>query len=100
MAATPLRFGIEVVNLGDLANPRAVLRLARAAESAGWEMLVVWDHLAFVWSVASGAPWITLAGVAAVTERLRLGTGVLESLHLRRGTERELIARIEDGPPG
>jgi probable F420-dependent oxidoreductase len=71
-----MRYGIEVVNLGDLADPRPVLRLARAAESAGWEMLVLWDHLAFVWSVASGAPWITLAGVAAVTERLRLGTGV------------------------
>lgn len=71
-----MRYGIEVVTLGELADPRRVVQLAEAAEAAGWEAIVVWDHLGFVMGVPSGDPWIILAAVAQATEHLRLATGV------------------------
>jgi alkanesulfonate monooxygenase SsuD/methylene tetrahydromethanopterin reductase-like flavin-dependent oxidoreductase (luciferase family) len=57
-----------------LADPAVVVRLAAEAEEAGWDGLFVWDHVNWRAPVrAVGDPWITLAGVAAVTERLRFG---------------------------
>lgn len=71
-----MRYGIEVVTLGELADPRRVVQLAEAAEAAGWEGVVVWDHLGFVMGIPSGDPWIVLAAVAQATTHLRLATGV------------------------
>jgi alkanesulfonate monooxygenase SsuD/methylene tetrahydromethanopterin reductase-like flavin-dependent oxidoreductase (luciferase family) len=71
-----VKFGIHVTNLGTYSDPRAVVRLARAAEASGWDALFVWDHLAFVWDGPSADPWITLAAVANSTERILVGTGV------------------------
>jgi alkanesulfonate monooxygenase SsuD/methylene tetrahydromethanopterin reductase-like flavin-dependent oxidoreductase (luciferase family) len=71
-----MRFGIEVVTLGELADPRKVVGLAEAPEAAGSQALSVGDHLAFVWGVPSADPWVTLSAVAASTERMRLITGV------------------------
>jgi probable F420-dependent oxidoreductase len=71
-----MRYAIDVVTLGDYANPRLVVQLAQAAEAAGWEGLFVWDHLAFAWGVPSGDPWVILAAVAQATNHLRLGTAV------------------------
>ena len=71
-----MHFGIEVVTLGEYADPRPVVRLARAAEAAGWEGLFIWDHLGFVWGAPSGNPWVILSAVAQATERLKLGTAV------------------------
>lgn len=71
-----MRYGIDITNLGEYADPRNVVRLAQAAEAAGWEALFIWDHLGFVWNGSSCDPWIALAAVAASTERLQLGTSV------------------------
>jgi alkanesulfonate monooxygenase SsuD/methylene tetrahydromethanopterin reductase-like flavin-dependent oxidoreductase (luciferase family) len=71
-----VRYGIEITNLGDYADPRAVVRLARRAEASGWEGLFVWDHLGFVWGAPTGDPWIIFSAVAASTARLTLGTAV------------------------
>jgi alkanesulfonate monooxygenase SsuD/methylene tetrahydromethanopterin reductase-like flavin-dependent oxidoreductase (luciferase family) len=71
-----MRYGLNVCTLGDYADPRRVVDLARAAEDAGWESLFVWDHLAFAWGMPSGDPWVTLAAVAQSTDRLLVGTGV------------------------
>jgi len=49
-----MNYGIDVVTLGDYADPRRVVQLARAAETAGWQAVFVWDHLAFAWGVPSG----------------------------------------------
>jgi probable F420-dependent oxidoreductase len=71
-----MHYGIEVINLGAFADPRIVIKLAQAAESAGWEAIFLWDHLAFVWNSPAIDPWITLTAVATSTTRMKLGTGV------------------------
>jgi alkanesulfonate monooxygenase SsuD/methylene tetrahydromethanopterin reductase-like flavin-dependent oxidoreductase (luciferase family) len=71
-----MRYGIVTANLGDYADPRAAVRLARAAEAAGWEAFFVWDHLGFVRGVPSGDPLVILSAVAASTARLKLGLAV------------------------
>jgi probable F420-dependent oxidoreductase len=71
-----VRYGIDVAIIGDLADPRRVVELARSAEESGWESLFVWDHLAFAWGVASADPWVTLAAAAQETSRLLLGPAV------------------------
>ena len=68
-----MRYGIVTANLGDYADPRVTVRLARAAEAAGWEAFFVWDHLGFVRGVPSGDPYVILSAVAASTTRLKLG---------------------------
>ncbi|WP_147267886.1 LLM class flavin-dependent oxidoreductase [Spongiactinospora rosea] len=71
-----MRYGIDVAILGDLAEPAHLVTLAREAEAAGWDAVLVWDHLAFTWGMASVDPWVTLAAAAQVTSRIMLGTVV------------------------
>ncbi|HEY42376.1 MAG TPA: LLM class flavin-dependent oxidoreductase [Anaerolineae bacterium] len=71
-----MHFGIEVVTLGDYADPRLVVKLAQTAEAAGWEGVFVWDHLGFVWGAPSGDPWVILSAVAQATKRLKIGSSV------------------------
>ena len=71
-----MRRGIFVSNVGTYADPGTVADLGVAAEEAGWEALLVWDHLGFVWGSPAADPWITLAAVAARTERLVVGTDI------------------------
>ena len=54
-----MRYGIDVAIIGDPADPRRVVELARAAEDSGWDSLFVWDHLAFTWGVGSADPWVS-----------------------------------------
>lgn len=70
-----MRHGLFVPPFGELAEPAAVVELAVAAESLGWDGVFLWDH---IWRGEDEAtdvadPWITLAAVAAVTGRIRLG---------------------------
>jgi alkanesulfonate monooxygenase SsuD/methylene tetrahydromethanopterin reductase-like flavin-dependent oxidoreductase (luciferase family) len=74
--ARRMRYGIVTANLGDYADPRVAVRLARAAEAAGWEAFFVWDHLGFVRGVPSGDPYVILSAVAASTTRLKLGLAI------------------------
>ncbi len=71
-----MRYGLLVANIGSYADPRHVVRVAQAAEAAGWDALLLWDHLGFVWGPPAADPWVTLAAVAASTSRIRIGTGV------------------------
>lgn len=71
-----MRHGLLVANVGTYSDPRNVVRVAETAEAAGWEALLLWDHLAFVWGPPAGDAWTTLAAVAARTTRLLVGTGV------------------------
>lgn len=70
-----MKFGLSVQNFGSYGDPNVLIDLARDAESAGWDGFFVWDHL-FLRSVSDQPfvdPMIALAGIAARTERIRLG---------------------------
>ena len=65
--------GLFLPLFGGLADPAAVARLSVEAERAGWHGVFVWDHVRWQPELAVADPWITLAAVATVTERVRLG---------------------------
>jgi probable F420-dependent oxidoreductase len=85
-----MRFGLFGINFGPCADPELQIRVATAAEEAGFESIWTGEHVAmpirdnpvptppetpFLDSV------VTLTNVAARTRRLRLGTGVLVMPH-------------------
>jgi alkanesulfonate monooxygenase SsuD/methylene tetrahydromethanopterin reductase-like flavin-dependent oxidoreductase (luciferase family) len=74
---TQLRFAIDICPLDELADPRAVLRLARAAEASGWQGISIWDTLGLFRGGGAAEPFVTLAGVAVATSELRLITSVV-----------------------
>jgi alkanesulfonate monooxygenase SsuD/methylene tetrahydromethanopterin reductase-like flavin-dependent oxidoreductase (luciferase family) len=69
-----MHYGIEVVPFGDFSDPRAIVRLAQAAEESGWEGLWIWDHMLIPYG--AGDPWVTLSAVAASTKAIKLCAGV------------------------
>src|SRR5918997_3574543 len=71
-----MRYGIVMANLKEYSDPRVAVRLAQAAEEAGWEAFFVWDHLGFVWGSPSSDPWVVLPAVAASTTHIALGTAI------------------------
>jgi len=73
---TTVRFGICLANIGTYSDPRVGVRVAQAAEAAGWDGVFTWDHLAFVWDAPAADPWIVLSAVAASTSQVRIGTAV------------------------
>ena len=72
-----MRYAIDIAPLGDLADPVAIVALARAAEDSGWDGLSIWDSLGVSMGTSSVDPFVALAGVAAATERLRLILSVI-----------------------
>jgi probable F420-dependent oxidoreductase len=71
-----VRYGICLANIGTYSDPSVGVRVALAAEEAGWDAVFSWDHLAFVWNAPAADPWITLSAIAASTSRVRIGTAV------------------------
>lgn len=68
-----MRYGVSAPNVGP---PGQLVALARAAEQAGWDGFFLWDHLHLDRGMRLEVhdPWVVLGAVAAVTERVRLGT--------------------------
>jgi len=81
--ARPFTLGLCVRNMGPQSDRATILAAARSAEAAGMDDLWVADHVAIPPDDAEGSdgryldPLATLAFLAAVTTRVRLGTGVL-----------------------
>jgi alkanesulfonate monooxygenase SsuD/methylene tetrahydromethanopterin reductase-like flavin-dependent oxidoreductase (luciferase family) len=73
-----MRYSINIPNFGDFADPRTVADLAAAAEQAGWDGLLVWDHVVHDKRLRRGQPfgdpWILLSAAAMTTSRIRLDT--------------------------
>ncbi len=68
------RHGVFVAPFEELSEPRVTSELAARAEERGWDGFFVWDHVAYSPPVRALAdPWVTLAAVAMVTERLTIG---------------------------
>ncbi len=67
-----MRYAIDIAPLGDLADPVAIVRLAVAAERAGWDGFSTWDSLGTSIGAAAADPFVALAAVASATDRLQL----------------------------
>jgi alkanesulfonate monooxygenase SsuD/methylene tetrahydromethanopterin reductase-like flavin-dependent oxidoreductase (luciferase family) len=69
-----MKFAIWLPLFDELSDPLQIMRLAAAAEDAGWDGFFVWDQL--WWRPPTrevSDPWISLSAVAAATHRLRIG---------------------------
>jgi probable F420-dependent oxidoreductase len=90
-----VRYGICLANIGSYADPRVAAEVAVAAEERGWDALFVWDHLAFVWGPPAADPWVTLAAVAAQTERILIGTAVTPVARRRPQVLAQQVATLD-----
>ncbi len=78
-----MKFGLALRSMGEASQANVILDCARAAEQAGIDDLWVQDHIAIPPDDAEGSegryldPLATLAWLAAATETIALGTGVL-----------------------
>jgi alkanesulfonate monooxygenase SsuD/methylene tetrahydromethanopterin reductase-like flavin-dependent oxidoreductase (luciferase family) len=72
-----MRFAINVPNFGEFGEARTLVNLARAAEDYGWDGFFIWDHIYFneegIGELPMADTWATLAAIAAVTDRIRIG---------------------------
>ena len=74
MTSQVLRQGLFFPPFDALADPRLVADIGKDAEKAGWDGIFLWDHLLYAEPVREILdPWICLAAIAVVTERIRLG---------------------------
>jgi alkanesulfonate monooxygenase SsuD/methylene tetrahydromethanopterin reductase-like flavin-dependent oxidoreductase (luciferase family) len=65
---------VGVPNLGEYADPHALVELAASAERAGWDGFFIWDHLVPEDPATPAAdPQVALAAIAAATSRVRIG---------------------------
>jgi alkanesulfonate monooxygenase SsuD/methylene tetrahydromethanopterin reductase-like flavin-dependent oxidoreductase (luciferase family) len=65
------------VNAPPFAEPAELVGLGVAAERAGWDAFLMWDHMVLdPRGVPIVDPWVTLGAVAANTDRIRVGTCV------------------------
>jgi probable F420-dependent oxidoreductase len=73
-----VRYSVNVPNFGEFASPSAFAEVARRVEAAGWDGLLVWDHVVGErserWDIAD--PWVLLTAAALATSRIRLGTAI------------------------
>jgi alkanesulfonate monooxygenase SsuD/methylene tetrahydromethanopterin reductase-like flavin-dependent oxidoreductase (luciferase family) len=72
-----MRFAIDICPYSSLSDPRAIVRLARAAEASGWDGISIWDSLGLAMGTVAADPFVALAAVAAETSRLRLITSII-----------------------
>src|SRR5215218_10285465 len=69
-----MRSGLFVPLFDALSDPAVVARLAAEAEGAGWDGFFIWDQIRWREPVtAVGDTQVTLAAIAAATERIRFG---------------------------
>jgi F420-dependent oxidoreductase-like protein len=71
---------------------------ALAAEAAGWDGIWTWDHLLAIqgpWEQPILEGWTTLAGVAAITQRVRVGLMVGANTFRNPGLTTKLAATLD-----
>ena len=116
LAAMSVRVGVTLPNYGPLAGAEALARLARHAEALGFDSIWVADHLVAPCDVRSVYPFdpraratparldglvefyeplVTLAYVAAVTRRIRLGVSVYVLPYRNPVVTAKLVATLD-----
>jgi alkanesulfonate monooxygenase SsuD/methylene tetrahydromethanopterin reductase-like flavin-dependent oxidoreductase (luciferase family) len=73
-----MRYSVDVPNFGEFAAPEVFAQVARRAEEAGWDALLVWDHVVEQKDLRRefADPWILLTAAALATSHIRLGTAI------------------------
>jgi alkanesulfonate monooxygenase SsuD/methylene tetrahydromethanopterin reductase-like flavin-dependent oxidoreductase (luciferase family) len=73
-----VRYSVNVPDFGEFAAPEVFAEVARRAGEAGWDALLVWDHVAEQKDLRReiAGPWILLTAAALATRRIRLGTAI------------------------
>ncbi|MEV4260692.1 LLM class flavin-dependent oxidoreductase [Kribbella sp. NPDC049584] len=73
-----MKFSVTVGAVGGGRDPRGLAELARVVEDSGWDALFLEDYLVYQGDASQPTydPWICLAAMAVVTERIRIGTTV------------------------
>ena len=84
---TPVHFGLFGINMGSAADPSVMAAVARQAESAGYESLWTGEHIVLPDPQAPPSPSApevpfvdstnALAYLAAITDTIKLGTGII-----------------------
>jgi alkanesulfonate monooxygenase SsuD/methylene tetrahydromethanopterin reductase-like flavin-dependent oxidoreductase (luciferase family) len=73
-----MKFGLFVPNIGSFADAHRLLEVARAAERNGWDGFFIWDVLTATLAGEEPPlvvdPFVVLAALAVVTERIAIGT--------------------------
>jgi alkanesulfonate monooxygenase SsuD/methylene tetrahydromethanopterin reductase-like flavin-dependent oxidoreductase (luciferase family) len=68
-----MHFGVFLPPFAEFAEPNRVVALSRQLEESGWDGLFLWDHMLTTPGMAVADPWVIMAAVATVTQRIRLG---------------------------
>ena len=88
-----VRYSVDVPNFGEFAAPEVFAEVARRAEEAGWDALLVWDHVAgekdLRWEIAD--PWNPAHG---------RGPGHWPDPAGHRGHAGGPVAAVQAGPGG
>jgi alkanesulfonate monooxygenase SsuD/methylene tetrahydromethanopterin reductase-like flavin-dependent oxidoreductase (luciferase family) len=71
-----MQWGLSISLSADLADPGLIADVALVAEETGWDAVFVWDHLWNRTLVPFADPFVALAAIAMVTERVLIGTMV------------------------
>ena len=108
-----MKFGVSLQNRGPGASPENLAMIARRAEELGFDSAFVGDHVVIPESFISEYPYsatgeftgaasgewldqlITLTYVAALTERIRLGSGVLILPHRNPVVTAKMLATMD-----
>jgi alkanesulfonate monooxygenase SsuD/methylene tetrahydromethanopterin reductase-like flavin-dependent oxidoreductase (luciferase family) len=88
--------------VGDLADPSALIEVAVAAESAGWDGVFLWDHVMRPPREPQpiADPWIAMAAIAVVTTRVRIGpmvTPITRRRPIKLARETITLDHLSDG---
>lgn len=72
-----MRFALDVPNLGDFGDVRAIAEVAAAADACGWDGFFIWDHIAPTFIPGPLPPaadtTVALTAIALATSRCRFG---------------------------
>lgn len=71
-----MNYSLIYPNQPGFCDPDLAGAIAKAAEEAGFDTLLVWDHYSVPWGADTVDAWAFLAYAAAHTSRIRLGTCV------------------------
>ena len=90
-----MKYGVYISNYALQGDPNKFLELAIAAEDAGWDGFFMWDHNYAGKDESIADPWITLAAIAARTEKIRIGTTVTPLPRRRPQTVAREVATLD-----